>query len=110
MENSALSALAYLDQATGLSNNRACKERLLNPDPIADNILLTCFMFDLNNLKPTNDKFGHEAGDKLIAGFAGALKTGGTGAYFYRSLRAAMNLWLWVPAWMPWRAGNFYKV
>ena len=73
-ENSALSALAYLDQATGLSNSRACKERLLNPDPIADNILLTCFMFDLNNLKPTNDKFGHEAGDKLIAGFARALK------------------------------------
>ncbi len=73
-ENSALNALAYLDQATGLSNSRACKERLHNPDPIAANVLLTCFMFDLNNLKPTNDKFGHEAGDKLIAGFARALK------------------------------------
>lgn len=73
-QNSALNVIAYVDQATGLANSRACKERLSNPLPIAADILLTCFMFDLNNLKPTNDKFGHEAGDKLIAGFAKAIK------------------------------------
>lgn len=73
-QNSALNAIAYIDQATGLANSRACKERLSSQLPISAEILLTCFMFDLNNLKPTNDKFGHEAGDKLIAGFAKAIK------------------------------------
>jgi diguanylate cyclase (GGDEF)-like protein len=72
--NSVLNTLAYVDQATGLANSRACKERLVNPDPIPEDTLLVCFMMDLNNLKPTNDKYGHEAGDKLIAGFARSLK------------------------------------
>ena len=31
-------------------------------------------IFDLNKLKETNDKFGHKAGDKLIADFAEAIK------------------------------------
>lgn len=73
-ENSVLNTLAYVDHATGLANSRACKERLANPDPISEDTLLVCFMMDLNNLKPTNDKYGHEAGDKLIAGFAHSLK------------------------------------
>jgi diguanylate cyclase (GGDEF)-like protein len=27
---------------------------------------IVCFSIDLNNLKETNDTFGHEAGDKII--------------------------------------------
>ena len=74
MQNTALNTLAYVDHATGLANNRACKERLANSDPIPADTLLTCFMMDLNNLKPANDIYGHEVGDKLIAGFARSFK------------------------------------
>ena len=31
---------------------------------------ITMFMFDLNYLKITNDKFGHKAGDQLLYGLA----------------------------------------
>ena len=72
--NSLLSTLAYMDPATGLANKRSCEQRLANPNPIAPDILITCFMFDLNNLKTTNDTLGHEKGDLLIAQFAEALK------------------------------------
>jgi diguanylate cyclase (GGDEF)-like protein len=39
-------------------------------DPIA------MIVMDLNNLKPTNDRYGHQAGDKLIRRTAEVLKAG----------------------------------
>lgn len=56
--------LAYTDQMTGM-NNRACFnidfEQLSHmPNDIA------VIDFDLNNLKYTNDTFGHSAGDRYI--------------------------------------------
>lgn len=63
-EASAYQKLAYTDQMTGL-NNRTCfnidfEELSKNPDDV------TVIAFDLNNLKYTNDTFGHSAGDRYI--------------------------------------------
>jgi diguanylate cyclase (GGDEF)-like protein len=56
--------LAYTDQMTGL-NNRTCFNKDFeiassNPEDVA------VIDFDLNNLKRTNDTFGHSVGDKYI--------------------------------------------
>ena len=72
--NKKLSDIAYTDPCTGLSNKRKCAERLANREPIPPETELTCFMFDINNLKKMNDAHGHEAGDLLIAGFGEALR------------------------------------
>ena len=70
--------LRYLgthDVMTELYNRAFLEETLLNLeinrlDPIA------VIVMDLNNLKPTNDRFGHHAGDKLIRRTAEVLKAG----------------------------------
>jgi diguanylate cyclase (GGDEF)-like protein len=63
-EASAFQKLAYTDQMTGM-NNRTCFNKDFEimshkPDDIA------VIDFDLNNLKKTNDTYGHTAGDKYI--------------------------------------------
>jgi diguanylate cyclase (GGDEF)-like protein len=68
--------LRYLgthDVMTGLYNRVYFEETLLSlemtrQDPVCMIIL------DLNNLKPTNDQYGHQAGDKLIRRTAEVLK------------------------------------
>lgn len=56
---------AYTDELTQIHNRRYCMEYMTrikdmeNPD-------YTVFCFDLNNLKITNDTFGHAQGDILI--------------------------------------------
>lgn len=61
----------FRDKATGLYNRNKCNE-LIHTGRISDHNL--CFMvFDLNNLKKTNDTYGHNAGDKMIASFAKVL-------------------------------------
>lgn len=70
--------LRYLgthDVMTGLHNRSYFEEALLSlerdrQDPIA------VIVMDLNNLKPTNDRFGHQAGDQLIRRTAEVLKAG----------------------------------
>jgi diguanylate cyclase (GGDEF)-like protein len=61
--------LAYTDQLTGVKNTHAYveAEAQLNRR-IADEELqeLGVIVFDVNNLKKTNDTKGHEAGDQLI--------------------------------------------
>jgi len=64
LEANAYQKLAYTDQMTGM-NNRTCfnidfSELSKNPEDIA------VIDFDLNNLKYTNDTFGHSAGDSYI--------------------------------------------
>lgn len=71
-KNILLEQKAYIDIHTGLKNKNVCEELLENSTPIAEPT--ACIMFDLNNLKNTNDTLGHSAGDKLIADFAQALK------------------------------------
>lgn len=72
-KNKLLEQKAYIDMHTGLQNKNMCQEIL------ADRTIITeptaCLMFDMNNLKRTNDTFGHLAGDKLIADFAHILKS-----------------------------------
>jgi diguanylate cyclase (GGDEF)-like protein len=70
--------LRYLgthDVMTGLYNRAFFEETLLDlethrQDPVA------MIVIDVNNLKPTNDRHGHQAGDKLIRRTAEVLRAG----------------------------------
>jgi len=67
--------LAFLDLATGVSNQTAWYTLIENFS--ADEIKLDkycLFMFDMNNLKVINDKYGHLEGDKAIHSFCECLK------------------------------------
>ena len=59
---------AYTDFQTGLFNKSRCNE-MLEEAGVPDNTT-GIFMIDLNFLKQTNDKYGHEAGDQYISDFA----------------------------------------
>lgn len=59
---------AYTDFQTGLFNKSRCNE-LLEEYGIPETPT-GIFMIDLNYLKQTNDKYGHEAGDQYISDFA----------------------------------------
>lgn len=63
---------ANIDIHTGLFNKSCCNEILDENEIIRD--LSGVIMFDLNRLKYTNDTFGHENGDVLIAEFAYILR------------------------------------
>ncbi|NLD59986.1 MAG: GGDEF domain-containing protein [Clostridiales bacterium] len=55
---------AYTDYLTGLGNFAACERALAAHDALRQP--LSVMMFDLNNLKETNDCYGHSAGNELI--------------------------------------------
>ena len=65
-----INGLVYLDAMTGAKNKRAfIDERNDLNKRIKDNpsrLEFTVIVFDVNNLKYTNDNFGHKAGDILI--------------------------------------------
>jgi len=65
--------LASHDELTGLLNRRAFDEsiRALSVTETTAGVLFS----DINGLKYTNDRFGHEAGDRLLTGFADLLAT-----------------------------------
>lgn len=71
--NMVLAQKAYIDTHTGLMNKNKCEE-LLN-DKTFLSTPTVCLMFDMNNLKQTNDTYGHLVGDRLIADFARILKS-----------------------------------
>jgi len=63
-----LKFLAYHDPLTGLLNRRVMEtalKREFNRATRYDNILSVVFV-DLDNFKRINDKYGHDAGDKLL--------------------------------------------
>ncbi len=69
----ALGVLAYVDTLTEI-NNRASCERLIGEwikDPPQEDVW--AFMFDMNDLKLTNDFLGHQGGDQVIKAFANIL-------------------------------------
>ena len=72
--NKNLNELAYVDTLTGLPNRSYCELMIDEAGIIKKNRPVACFMFDLNNLKTTNDKLGHRVGDKLIISFANCLR------------------------------------
>lgn len=59
---------AYTDFQTGLFNKSRCNE-MLEESGVPQNVT-GVFMIDLNYLKQTNDKYGHEVGDQYISAFA----------------------------------------
>lgn len=70
--NAVLARKAYIDLQTGLNNKNMCEELLESRTVLSQKTL--CLMFDINNLKVTNDTFGHSVGDRLIVNFAKILK------------------------------------
>ena len=68
-------SMAKTDILTGLGNRRALEmyiSEIANSQNSA--IRVGCIVCDLNDLKITNDRYGHAAGDKLIKDFAQCLK------------------------------------
>ena len=67
--------LALVDELTGLPNRRSfftTTERLL-AEASAAGRSLHVLVADVDGLKPTNDRFGHQAGDQLLADVAEVL-------------------------------------
>ena len=71
--NLELNKRADVDMFTGLYNRSKCNQLLRETDS-ADGIESAFAMFDLNDLKLTNDNYGHEAGDRLILAFVEILR------------------------------------
>ena len=70
-----INALAYRDGLTGAKNNTAYMEATdkLTQEIQAGTARFGVLMVDINNLKQTNDRYGHDVGDMLIAKTAGIL-------------------------------------
>ncbi len=60
-----LEGLAYTDSLTNLANRAKCEQTLTELTGS-----FTIISLDLDYLKYTNDNYGHDQGDKLLAGFA----------------------------------------
>jgi diguanylate cyclase (GGDEF)-like protein len=65
-----LEAQFNFDIQTGLMNRTAFEKEMQQ----YQNVNATIFIFDINNLKRTNDKFGHNAGDNTIKDAANIIK------------------------------------
>ncbi len=63
-----INALAYRDSLTGIKNSTAYTEAIaeLNKDICCGNPKFGVVVADINNLKQTNDKYGHDVGNDLI--------------------------------------------
>lgn len=70
--NRLLEQKAHTDQYTGLPNRGRCEEFFSDSELMQRRVV--CIVFDLNNLKITNDTLGHSVGDQLIANFARLLR------------------------------------
>lgn len=70
-ELAASTALAELDQLTGLSNRHYLERFLGDQDTPAD---LLAMLVDVDDLKTVNDSFGHAAGDAVLAAVARVLR------------------------------------
>lgn len=63
--------LAYTDSLTMVKNRTAFELRFSQMQESGyKDVMVSLIMFDLNNLKKTNDTLGHQMGDKLIVGTA----------------------------------------
>lgn len=71
-EHEFLEKIAYEDVLTSLSTRRRVEEVFKEIDNRSYDYGV--IQFDLNSLKYTNDKYGHEAGDELIVSFANVLR------------------------------------
>ena len=74
--NRHLKGLAMTDALTGLPNRRHAMASLehLWQEAVAEHLPLAVIMIDLDNFKPVNDTWGHDAGDEVLKAFARELK------------------------------------
>ena len=72
VERQKLEEIAYTDTLTGIPNRSYFNRRLDEMSSSAQKDYTMIFM-DLNNLKKTNDEYGHGMGDKLIKAAAGCM-------------------------------------
>lgn len=73
LENDFISQLAYFDGLTKTGNRTAYLEKLQHIVEAHPEDALALVMFDVNNLKQTNDTFGHKVGDELLIACAEVL-------------------------------------
>ncbi|MFH1074302.1 MAG: diguanylate cyclase, partial [Candidatus Firestonebacteria bacterium] len=66
--------LSFHDSLTGLYNRAYFEEEIKRLD-VERELPISFIMGDVNNLKLTNDTFGHEEGDRLLADVAAVLKS-----------------------------------
>ena len=75
MERDIMRALAHTDPLTGLSNRRSLSDALTRSlaSCTADR-LLAVYLIDVDEFKPVNDTYGHDAGDQLLVEIAQRLQ------------------------------------
>lgn len=76
--------MAFVDKMTSCGNRAALENEVKEGSFYGDRPVITFGIFDLNNLKVTNDSYGHAEGDKLIMAAANCLinSFGQTGKVF----------------------------
>jgi len=72
-----LSVMAYNDSLTGIFNRAKCQQIFDVLDKSATDFAIVSI--DLNGLKLTNDRYGHNEGDRLIKAFATTFREAFTG-------------------------------
>lgn len=72
--NMNLSKIAYIDPLTKLPNRVRCDQVVKEYSKMDRLPNLACIFIDLNNLKATNDTYGHDMGDNLIREFGYILR------------------------------------
>ncbi|MEE3480522.1 MAG: GGDEF domain-containing protein [Lachnospiraceae bacterium] len=70
---------------TGIQNKSAFEDRMEKLNAMDSSLGVALISFDLNNLKKTNDTYGHVAGDLMIKSFATALANISSAASVYRT-------------------------
>jgi len=80
LEYQRLQELSLRDSLTGLLNRRAFEELLEIEEGRREDRPYSLIMIDIDNFKSLNDRFGHPAGDQVIAGVAGAIRDALRGA------------------------------
>lgn len=81
-----INALAYRDSLTGIKNSTAYTEAIakLNQEILTGNPKFGVLVADVNNLKQTNDTYGHDVGNDLIVHTAKILSNTFTNSAVYR--------------------------
>ncbi|MDD6325250.1 MAG: ATP-binding protein [Lachnospiraceae bacterium] len=81
-QNRVLQKKVYLDEATNLPNKNKCEEILNAPEAVASGDVTAVCVFDLNNLRTINNRYGHDRGDAYIRIFATLLREAVPETYF----------------------------
>ena len=80
--NEQLAQIAYTDDLTRINNRASYAQKSMELDDKDEDYCI--ISFDMDGLKPINDRFGHFAGDKALSDFAMTLRTVFEGYYCAR--------------------------